>query len=175
VHALGGVGDPAEGYYADQPGKIFAKCNHGEDGTGPTFFTDATGIIFDTRIPAMSIDSTDYFFALPLGGGDVTVQARLIYRRAFRAFVDAKQWTTDGHGEPLEDIEPPHYGHLMELEEFIVSGAVAGDITGDGVVDVADILLLISGWGSDGPGADLAEPNDIIDVSDLLFMINNWG
>ena len=175
VHALGGVGDPAEGYYADQPGKIFAKCNHGEDGTGPTFFTDATGIIFDTRIPAMSIDSTDYSFALPLGGGDVTVQARLIYRRAFRAFVDAKQWTTDGHGEPLEDIEPPHYGHLMELEEFIVSGPVAGDITGDGVVDVADILLLISGWGSDGPGADLAEPTDIIDVSDLLFMINNWG
>ncbi|MDP7004961.1 MAG: carboxypeptidase regulatory-like domain-containing protein, partial [Phycisphaerales bacterium] len=73
VHALGGVGDPAEGYYADEPGKLFAKCNHGEDGTGPTFYTDATGIIFDTRIPAMSIDSSDYSFALPAGGGDVTV------------------------------------------------------------------------------------------------------
>ena len=50
VHALGGVGDPAEGYYADQPGKLFAKCNHGKDGTGPTFYTDATGIIFDTPL-----------------------------------------------------------------------------------------------------------------------------
>ena len=175
VHALGGVGDPAEGYYADQPGKLFAKCNHGKDGTGPTFYTDATGIIFDTRIPAMSIDSTNYSFALPTGGGDVSVKARLIYRRAFRAFVDAKQWTTDGHGEPLEDIEAPHYGHLMELEEIIVDGEVAGDVNGDGVVDVSDILLLISGWGTDGPGADLATPFDVIDVSDILFIINNWG
>jgi len=175
VHALGGVGDPAEGYYADQPGKIFAKCNHGKDGTGPTFFTDATGIIFDTRIPAMSIDSTDYSFALPLGGGDVSVKARLIYRRAFRAFVDAKQWTTDGHGNPLEDIESPHYGHLMELEELIVEGAIAGDITGDGLVNVSDILLLISNWGTDGPGADLAAPFDVINVSDLLFIIDSWG
>ncbi len=174
VHDLGGVGDPAEGYYGGQPGKLFAKCNHGKDGTGPTFYTDATGIIFDTRIPAMSIDSSEYSFVLPSGGGDVSVKARLIYRRAFRAFVDAKQWTTDGHGAPLEDIEAPHYGHLMELEEIIVSGIVAGDITGDGVIDISDILLLISGWGTDGAGADLAAPYDVINVSDLLFIIDHW-
>jgi hypothetical protein len=122
----------------------------------------------------MSIDSSEYSFVLPSGGGDVTVKARLIYRRAFRAFVDAKQWTTDGHGVPLEDIEAPHYGHLMELEEIIVSGIVAGDITGDGVVDISDILLLISGWGTDGAGADLAAPYDVINVNDLLFIIDHW-
>jgi hypothetical protein len=175
VHDLGGVGNPEEGYYAGLPGKLFAKCNHGEDGTGPTFYTDATGIIFDTRIPAMSIDSSEYSFAIPSSGGDVTVQARLIYRRAFRAFVDAKQWTTDGHGEPLEDIQAPHFGHLMELEEIIVAGAVAGDITGDGVVNVSDILLVISAWGSDGAGAELTPPYDVITVSDLLFIIDNWN
>ena len=175
VHALGGVGDPAYGYYADQPGKLFAKCNHGEDGTGPTFYTDATGIIFDTRIPAMSIDSTSYSFEMPTGGGEISVKARLIYRRAFRAFVDAKQWTTDGHGNPLEDIEAPHYGHLMELETLTIDGVVLGDINGDGIVNVSDILILISNWGTDGPGADLAAPLDVIDVSDLLFIINHWG
>ena len=105
----------------------------------------------------------------------MSVKARLIYRRAFRAFVDAKQWTTDGHGNPLEDIESPHYGHLMELEELIVEGAIAGDITGDGLVNVSDILLLISNWGTDGPGADLAAPFDVINVSDLLFIIDSWG
>jgi hypothetical protein len=175
VHDLGGVGDPSQGYYAGQAGKLFAKCNHGEDGTGPTFYTDATGIIFDTRIPAMSIDSTTYTFALPKLGGEIDIQARLIYRRAFRAFVDAKQWTTDGHGAPLEDIEAPHYGHLMELETLSIGGVVAGDITGDGLVNVSDLLLAISGWGTDGPGADIAEPFDVVDVSDLLFIINNWG
>ena len=174
VHALGGVGDPAEGYYADLPGKLFAKCNHGEDGTGPTFYTDATGIIFDTRIPAMSIDSSSYSFEMP-ASGDVLVQTRLIYRRAFRAFVDAKQWTTDGHGNPLEDIEAPHFGHLMEFDEAIIAGSVFGDITGDGVVDVSDILLLISGWGTSAVGADLALPDTVIDVSDILVIIDNWG
>jgi len=45
------------------------------------------------------------------------VRARLVYRRAWRALVDAKQWTTDGHGKPLADIAPPHFGHLMEQAE----------------------------------------------------------
>ena len=42
------------------------------------------------------------------------VRVRLIYRRADRATVDSKSWTTDGHGNPLEDIQAPHFGHLME-------------------------------------------------------------
>jgi len=115
VHPLGGVGDPAEGYYAGLPGKLFAVLNHAEDGTGPTFFTDATGVQFDTRIPALATDESSYAFAIPAGfTGTVDVSARLVYRRSFRSLVDAKQWTADGHGDPLEDILPPYFGHLME-------------------------------------------------------------
>lgn len=114
VHALGGVGDPALGYYAGLPGKFFAKVNHDPSGNGPTFFTDAAGITFDNRIPALGVDQTRYRFDVPAGTGEVQVRARLIYRRAFRFLVDAKQWTTDGHGNPLEDVQAPHYGHLME-------------------------------------------------------------
>ncbi len=173
VHDLGGVGDPAEGYYGGQPGKLFAKCNHGEDGSGPTFYTDATGIIFDTRLPALAIDTTAYTFEVPSGGGDLHVRARLIYRRAFRAFVDAKQWTEDGHGNPLEDVQAPHYGHLMETADAVI-GVQSSDLNGDGVVDVSDILLLIAGWGTDGPGASLAPPDNVIDVSDLLVILSDW-
>jgi hypothetical protein len=114
VHDLGGIGDPAQGYYAGLPGKLYAKHNHDEHGNGPTFFTDATGILWDNRIPAKETDTTHYTFAIPNGTGFVQTRARLIYRRAFRGFVDAKAWTVDGHGNTLEDIEPPHYGHLME-------------------------------------------------------------
>jgi len=53
-------------------------------------------------------------FTLPAGLGTHRVRARLIYRRAFRSFVDAKKWTKDGHGNRLEDIEAPIYGHLIE-------------------------------------------------------------
>ena len=125
VHPLGGVGDPALGYYGGQPGKLFAKHNHDANGVGPTFYTDATGILWDTRIPAMATDTSNYTFDVPAGTGPVKVRARLIYRRAFRAFVDAKQWTTDGHGNPLEDIAAPYYGHLMEQSEWTTPGGAA--------------------------------------------------
>ncbi|MDP6384654.1 MAG: carboxypeptidase regulatory-like domain-containing protein [Planctomycetota bacterium] len=117
VHDLGGIGDPALGYYAGLPGKLFAKVNHDAAGNGPTFYTDATGILWDNRIPALATDESAYRFVVPPGSGELRVRARLIYRRAFRSFVDAKQWTTTGHGQPLEDIAAPYYGHLMEEEE----------------------------------------------------------
>lgn len=117
VHALGGVGDPAAGYYAGRPGKLYAKVNHGIGGTGPVFFTEATGIAFDNRIPALATDTSTFRFARPAMAGNVRVRASLIYRRAFRALVDAKQWTQTGHGAPLEDIAPPYFGHLMEEAE----------------------------------------------------------
>lgn len=124
VHALGGVGDPTEGYYAGLPGKLYAKVNHDAEGNGPVFFTEATGIQFDNRIPALATDTTSYRFTLPEGGDPVHVRARVLYRRAFRVAVDAKGWTQDGHGNPLEDLAAPHFGHLMEAKEWV--GAPAG-------------------------------------------------
>ncbi len=137
VHDLGGIGDPAQGYYAGLPGKFYAKVNHDASMNSPTFFTDAAGIVFDNRIAALDTDVTNYTFELPPGGGDFTVQARLIYRRAFRFLVDAKQWTEDGHGNPLEDVAAPDYGHLMESASEAVS-VQAGDFDGDTLVTLDD-------------------------------------
>ena len=131
IHALGGTGDPNQGYYAGLPGKLFAKVNHDANGVGPTFFTDATGITFDNRIPAMATDVTNYSFSVPPGSGRIMARARLIYRRAFRGFVDAKQWTQDGHGRPLEDLQAPHFGHLMEGAEW-TSGSGVGPVVSFG-------------------------------------------
>ncbi len=117
VHALGGVGDPAQGYYAGQPGKLYAFVNRDALGNSPVFFTEADSVLFDSRLAANTADTTSYSFAVPPEGGPLRVRARLIYRRAWRAIVDAKQWTQTGHGLPLEDIQPPHFGHLMEMAE----------------------------------------------------------
>jgi len=126
IHELGGIGDPEQGYYAGLAGKYYSKLNHDSSGSGPTFFTDATGIIFDNRIPALHTDTTQYVFELPGGGEDYVIRARLIYRRSFRFLVDAKQWEYDGHNNPLEDVLPPHFGHLME-EEIWESGPTSVD------------------------------------------------
>ncbi|MCE7856571.1 MAG: hypothetical protein DYG97_08525 [Ignavibacteria bacterium CHB3] len=124
VHELGGIGDPAQGYYAGLPGKFYSKVNHDSSGNGPTFFTDATGIIFDNRIAALDTDTSSYSFEIPGGGVEYVVRARLIYRRSFRFLTDAKQWQYDGHNNPLEDVMPPYFGHLME-EKIWESGVTS--------------------------------------------------
>jgi hypothetical protein len=121
LHQLAGVGDPAQGYYSGLAGKFYAKVNHDSNGNGPTFFTDATGIAFDNRIPANQTDSTHYTFKLPNHQANIKVHARLIYRKAFRFLVDAKNWTEDGHGNPLADVTAPNFGHLMESAEQTVN------------------------------------------------------
>ncbi|MCH7813327.1 MAG: hypothetical protein IID40_04825 [Planctomycetes bacterium] len=140
IHDLGGVGDPAQGYYAGLAGKFYAKVNHDAQGNGPTFFTEATGITFDSRIAALTNDVTFYTFQAPIGGGLVHVRTRLIYRRAFRFLVDAKGWTQDGHGNPLADVAAPHFGHLMESATGSVTTDAPFDYDGDGDVDLTDAV-----------------------------------
>ena len=52
------------------------------------------------------------------------------------------------------------------------------DITGNGVVDVDDLLAVITGWGMSGGPADIAPTpfgDGVVDVDDLLLVINSWG
>ena len=50
------------------------------------------------------------------------------------------------------------------------------DINGDGVVDVLDLLLVISDWGAcSGSCASDIDGNGAVDVLDLLEIIANWG
>jgi hypothetical protein len=132
IHELGGKNAAGEsevesGYYAGLPGKLYAKLNADAAGNAPTFFTDATSIVWDNRIPALGKDSTHYMFELAGDEGDVQVRARVIYRRSWRSLVDAKQWTKDGHGNPLEDLAPPHFGHLMASAEKLLPGPASSD------------------------------------------------
>jgi hypothetical protein len=115
VHDLGGIGDPAQGDYAGLPGKLYAKVLEDPNGNSPVMFTEAAAITSDNRIAALDTDTTQYSFTAPDEGGLVHVRARLIYRRTFRVLLDAKGWTQDGYGQPLKDIQPPHFGHLMEM------------------------------------------------------------
>jgi hypothetical protein len=146
IHDLGGIGDPAQGYYAGLAGKFYAKVNHDGNGNGPTFFTDATGIVFDNRIPANSTDVTNYTFQLPSHQADIKVRARLIYRKAFRFLVDAKNWSEDGHGQPLADVTAPHYGHLMESAETSINAGV-NIIPSLGLRALMLLILLLIGIG----------------------------
>jgi outer membrane protein assembly factor BamB len=56
---------------------------------------------------------------------------------------------------------------------------VVGDLDGDGVVDVLDLLILLDSWGA-CPGKGQPCPADFngdgsVDVLDLLILLDNWG
>jgi hypothetical protein len=55
--------------------------------------------------------------------------------------------------------------------------SVPGDVNGDGVVDVNDLLELLAAWGPCPPGpscpADF-DDNGEVDITDLLFLLANW-
>ncbi len=51
-----------------------------------------------------------------------------------------------------------------------------GDIDGDGVVAVPDLLTLLAAWGPTGGGCQLADfdLDGIVGVPDLLILLANW-
>jgi hypothetical protein len=112
VPVYGGVGDPGAGYWAGLPGRGFAKV-FANDEAENVFFSEATRIAADTRIEAGATDWSDYVFELPDAGASVRVEARLVYRRAFRDLVDTKGWMLTGHGRPNPDLIAPDFGVVM--------------------------------------------------------------
>jgi hypothetical protein len=93
VPEWGGVGDYAQGYYADLPGKGFAKILE-ELWTeiSPTgAYWNPTRVLSDNRLAAFATDTSTYTFAAP-AEGEVTVEVALLFRRAFKELMDQKGW-----------------------------------------------------------------------------------
>ncbi len=93
IPAYGGVGDPADGYYAGLPGKIYARIlTELWTGVTPTgAYWNPTRVVSDNRIPAMGSDTSKFVFAAP-AGGPTTIEVRLLFRRAFIELQDQKGW-----------------------------------------------------------------------------------
>lgn len=65
------------------------------------------------------------------------------------------------------------------LDDVTISASVetgiVGDVTCDGMVDVTDVLAVVSVWGPcEGVCAEDIVPDNKVDVSDLLLVIGNW-
>jgi hypothetical protein len=81
------------GDYAGQAGRYYAKILQDEwTGEVPTaaYWRDID-LVEDTRLAAFATDVSQYSFAAP-AGGEITVDARLLYRRAFQALMEQKGW-----------------------------------------------------------------------------------
>ncbi len=94
VPEWGGVGDPERGYYAGLPGKAFAKVlRELWTEVSPTgAYWNPTRVLEDNRLAAFATDTSTYTFAAPNDGSKVTVEATLLFRRAFKELMDQKGW-----------------------------------------------------------------------------------
>lgn len=93
-----------------QAGTGFAKILEGRiNGAGPpvspVLFIDAETVLEHSNLPAGQSRLTAVEFALPPStptGATIDVEARLLYRRAFRALAVTKGWTETPQGGPIE-------------------------------------------------------------------------
>ena len=105
-------------------------------------------------VSASLIDNIEMLVVRDLAPGDYVVEARRVDSVAapFATFDVALGWMIPEHALALPE-----------------------DLNGDGVVDFADLLVLLSAWGTcDGCLADL-NGDDLIDFTDLLILLSAWG
>jgi hypothetical protein len=132
VPEWGGIGDPQDGNYAGLPGRGFAKVLGDGQGNAPVFYTEATEVVSDNRIVADATDSSTYTFVDPgSSAGSITVNARLLYRRSWKADMDVKQWG-------IADVLMEQDSAVLPLDESVTVETV---VVGPAQLERGDTLL----------------------------------
>ena len=87
----------------------------------------------------------------------------------------------DDDGDLFEPLPVDFFGELRIGGASVDIGSIEyhsqpclGDLGGDFIVNVTDLLTVIAQWGATNSPADL-NADGIVDVSDLLIVISNWG
>jgi len=87
----------------------------------------------------------------------------------------------DGDGDTLELLPIDFLSNLRLGGMQVDMGAIEyhapyclGDLNGNSVVNVTDLLIVIDQWGSSNTLADLNN-DGVVDVSDLLILVGDWG
>lgn len=63
---------------------------------------------------------------------------------------------------------------VVLARQYCEEPSCAADINNDGVVNVIDLLEVISNWGASGGPADV-NGDGAVNVGDLLEVVGNWG
>lgn len=73
----------------------------------------------------------------------------------------------------LEDYDSTYSDHLVFCVDF--KEPCLADTNADGVVDITDLLSMISQWGDCDNCAGDVNDDGTVDINDLLIVISNWG
>lgn len=71
-----------------------------------------------------------------------------------------------------DDFFGPEYGSF--IWSFRVEISNQGDIDGNGIINGADLTILLADWGTENNRSDI-NSDGIVDGEDLLIFLNNWS
>ena len=121
----------------------------GDSGSAQMYHLDDTSWIEGTRLLASDGASEDFFgFSVCISDTNVIVGSPQDGNNYGAAYIYNLDQDTDG---------------------------CEGDINGDAVVNVEDLLVVIAGWGSSSGDATDINQDGIVDVLDLLLLVAAWG
>lgn len=84
----------------------------------------------------------------------------------------ASYWIELGTWRPDAPWGEPNLPFVFDVS--IEAPACPADVTGNGAVDVDDLLAVLAAWGTGDPAADIV-PDGIVNVDDLLVILASWG
>ncbi|MGA1518268.1 MAG: hypothetical protein ACO396_10900, partial [Phycisphaerales bacterium] len=119
-------------------------------------------------------DDTEYL--IPAGAARAV--AILYYQTSSREYIEFLRDAnvTNDRGEVLHDLWMQTGMSApvdMDAAEIDLTASIVGDLNGDGVVDGADLTILLADWGQSGPG-DLND-DGTVGGADLTILLANWG
>lgn len=65
-------------------------------------------------------------------------------------------------------------GGAAFVDAWLLTPAALGDLDGDGLVGITDVLQLLAAWGPCACAADL-DHDGAVGINDLLLLLGNWG
>jgi hypothetical protein len=112
-----GVGDHDAGYYAGLPGRAYAKIlEESWTGISPTAaYWNMTRIVSDNRIAAFAANTSIFTFDVA-DHGEVAVNVKLLFRRAFVSLINQKGWEAPDivMAQQSSIVRGPHGVHVSE-------------------------------------------------------------
>ncbi len=169
---VGGVPD-------DISNHIFGELIGGETFPAREVTPFAVGMADGVSVGAVAPFDTDFIFTLDLGNPDVDLYLRkAMHEGKLHLMLTSTHAAVMQGGEFVNWYTKENFfgeGFAARLSMTVMTiDPLVGDLNLDGVVDTADLGLLIGAFGSGDPVADI-NSDLVVDTADLGLLIGNFG
>lgn len=123
----------------------------------------------------------DTFFAIPAGAAEAVVT--VYYQSTSKEYIEFLRDTnmTDNRGQIAYDQWVLHGKSApVDVDSGVIEVGPLGDLNGDGLVGVTDLIQLLTSWGRCEPPCPPLCPADLdgdcgVRITDLLILLSNWS